>query len=559
MVAVSDHDQQLMGYITGYMRPDDPTALMIWQVAVDDAARGHGLASRMLDYLVETTSAQSLETTVTDDNAASNRLFASLAERHGANHDITALFTPDMYPDNHDTEYLHSIGPLTPTSEQKSPKTTLEGNHMDTSIFETTESEVRSYSRGWPTVFTKASGSIMTDEQGKDYIDFFAGAGALNYGHNNPELRSELVEYMTSDALVHSLDMMTPAKRDFLQTFKDLILEPRDLDYKVMFPGPTGTNTVEAALKLARKVTGRQHILSFTNAFHGMTLGSLSVTGNSMKRKGAGMALTNSSKIPFDDYLDGATTDFLWLERVLEDSGSGVDKPAAIIVETVQGEGGLNAARTEWLRGLRELTARHDILLIVDDVQAGCGRTGTFFSFEEAGITPDIVCVSKSISGYGLPMALTLFKPELDVWAPGEHNGTFRGNNPAFVTATAALRRYWADDSFQKGHLTQVIDTIQDALTKIAIEVEGTTVKGRGLLTGLSFQDSDVAGKVAAKGFEKGLLMETSGPKDEVLKLMPAMTIELDVLERGLRILADVVSDVTGQEITLVLGETANV
>lgn len=559
VVAVSDHDQQLMGYITGFMRPDDPAVLMIWQVAVDDAARGHGLASRMLDFLVETTSAQSLETTVTDDNAASNRLFASLAERHGANHDITALFTPDMYPDNHDTEYLHSIGPLTPTSEQKSPKTTLEGNHMDTSIFETTESEVRSYSRGWPTVFTKASGSIMTDEQGKDYIDFFAGAGALNYGHNNPELRSELVEYMTSDALVHSLDMMTPAKRDFLQTFKDLILEPRDLDYKVMFPGPTGTNTVEAALKLARKVTGRQHILSFTNAFHGMTLGSLSVTGNSMKRKGAGMALTNSSKIPFDDYLDGATTDFLWLERVLEDSGSGVDKPAAIIVETVQGEGGLNAARTEWLRGLRELTARHDILLIVDDVQAGCGRTGTFFSFEEAGITPDIVCVSKSISGYGLPMALTLFKPELDVWAPGEHNGTFRGNNPAFVTATAALRRYWADDSFQKGHLTQVIDTIQDALTKIAIEVEGTTVKGRGLLTGLSFQDSDVAGKVAGKGFEKGLLMETSGPKDEVLKLMPAMTIELDVLERGLRILADVVSDVTGQEITLVLGETANV
>ena len=429
---------------------------------------------------------------------------------------------------------------------------------MDTEIFNTTESEVRSYSRGWPTVFTKASGSVMTDEQGKDYVDFFAGAGALNYGHNNPELRSELVEYLTSDALVHSLDMMTPSKREFLQTFKDVILEPRGLDYKVMFPGPTGTNTVEAALKLARKVTGRQHILSFTNAFHGMTLGSLSVTGNSMKRKGAGMTLTNSSKIPYDDYFDGETPDFLWLERVLEDSGSGVDKPAAIIVETVQGEGGLNAARTEWLQGLRELTARHEILLIVDDVQAGCGRTGSFFSFEEAGITPDIVCVSKSISGYGLPMALTLFKPELDMWAPGEHNGTFRGSNPGFVTATAALRRYWADDSFQKGHLTQVIDTVQDALTKIAIEVEGTSVKGRGLLTGLYFSDFDAAGKIAKKAFEKGLLVETSGPEDEVLKLMPAMTIELDVLERGLKILADCVSEVTGQDITLVLGETVN-
>lgn len=430
---------------------------------------------------------------------------------------------------------------------------------MDTAIFHSTESQVRSYSHSWPTVFTKATGSVLTDEQGKEYIDFFAGAGALNYGHNNPALRAELVEYLTSDGLVHSLDMMTPSKREFLETFKELILEPRNLDYKVMFPGPTGTNTVETALKLARKVTGRQHILSFTNAFHGMTLGSLSVTGNSMKRQGAGMALTNSSKIPYDDYFDGETPDFLWLERVLEDSGSGVDKPAAIIVETVQGEGGLSAARTEWLQELRRLTKQHDILLIVDDVQAGCGRTGTFFSFEDAGITPDIVCVSKSISGYGLPMALTLFTPELDVWAPGEHNGTFRGSNPAFVTATAALRRYWADDQFERGHLTQVIDTVQDALTKIAIEVEGTTVKGRGLLTGLYFEDPDVAGKVAAAAFEQGLLMETSGPQDEVLKLMPAMTIELDVLERGLNILADVVSDVTGQNITLVLGETANV
>jgi len=430
---------------------------------------------------------------------------------------------------------------------------------MDTSIFETTESQVRSYCRSWPTVFTKASGSILTDEQDKEYIDFFAGAGALNYGHNNPELRAELLDYLTSDGLVHSLDMMTPSKREFLQTFKEVILEPRNLDYKVMFPGPTGTNTVETALKLARKVTGRQHILSFTNAFHGMTLGSLAVTGNSMKRQGAGMALTNSSKIPYDDYFDGETPDFLWLERVLEDSGSGVDQPAAIIVETVQGEGGLSAARAEWLRELRALTKRHDILLIVDDVQAGCGRTGTFFSFEEAGITPDIVCVSKSISGYGMPMALTLFTPELDVWTPGEHNGTFRGNNPAFVTATAALRRYWVDDSFEKGHLAKVIDTVQNALTKIAIEIEGTTVKGRGLLTGLYFEDSEVAGKVAAAGFKKGLLMETSGPKDEVLKLMPALNIDLEVLERGLNILADCVSEVTGQDISLVFGEPAAV
>lgn len=422
---------------------------------------------------------------------------------------------------------------------------------MDNTIFETTESEVRSYSRGWPTVFEKAEGAIQTDEDGRDYLDFFSGAGALNYGHNDPDLRQAVVDYLSSSAPTHSMDMMTPAKREFLQTFKDLILEPRNLDYKVMFPGPTGTNTVEAALKLARKVTGRQHVLSFTNAFHGMTLGSLSVTGNSMKRKGAGIPLTNSSKIPYDDYFDGETPDFLWVERVLEDSGSGVDKPAAIIVETIQGEGGLRAARAEWLRGLSELCKRHEILLIVDDVQAGCGRSGSFFSFEEAGIVPDIVCISKSISGYGLPLALTLFRKELDVWEPGEHNGTFRGNNPAFVTATQALKKFWADDSFQKGQLATNISIMNDALLKISAAVDGSSVRGRGLLTGLYFEDPEVAEKVAAECFKSQLLTETSGPQDEVLKLMPPLTISEPELRQGLEIVADAVAKVTGTTIDL--------
>ena len=407
-----------------------------------------------------------------------------------------------------------------------------------TDIFETLESEVRGYCRSWPAVFTHSSGSTMTAEDGTDYLDFFSGAGALNYGHNNPKLLAPLMDYLASGAVVHSLDMKTPAKRTFLETFQRLILEPRNLDYKVMFPGPTGTNTVEAALKLARKVTGRQHILSFTNAFHGMTLGSLSVTGNSMKRKGAGIPLTNSSKIPYDDYFDGETADFLWLERVLEDSGSGVDKPAAIIVETVQGEGGLNAARAGWLRGLSELCKRHEILLIVDDVQAGCGRTGTFFSFEEAGIEPDIVCLSKSISGFGLPMALTLFRRELDVWGPGEHNGTFRGHNPAFITATAALENYWANDDFQN-QVAGTIATLHRGLDALAASVEGASVRGRGLLAGVRFPDKSTAGLVAAESFRRGLLVETSGPDDEVLKLMPALTISDADLNRGLQILTD--------------------
>lgn len=426
---------------------------------------------------------------------------------------------------------------------------------MDTTVFTTVESEVRSYSRGWPTVFVKAKGAVQTDEDGKEFLDFFAGAGALNYGHNHPKVQQAVADYLTTDAPVHSMDMMTPAKRDFLETFRDVILQPRGLDYKVMFPGPTGTNTVEAALKLARKVTGRQHILSFTNAFHGMTLGALSVTGNSMKRKGAGIPLTNSSKIPYDDYFGGATEDFLWLERVLDDSGSGVDKPAAIIVETVQGEGGVNAARLEWLKALADLCNKHEILLIVDDVQAGCGRTGTFFSFEEAGFTPDIVCLSKSISGYGQPMALTLFRPELDVWEPGEHNGTFRGNNLAFVAATTSLREFWSDDAFQKGQLAENIEVLRGGLEQIAGAVEGATVRGRGLFGGVHFEDLEVAGKVAAECFAQGLLVETSGPDDEVLKFLPPLNTPKDQLERGLGIVAAAVTTVTGVSVDYKPGE----
>lgn len=293
-------------------------------------------------------------------------------------------------------------------------------------VFESLESEVRSYCRGWPAVFDRARGSRMYDEDGHGYLDFFAGAGALNYGHNNPVLKRALLDYLERDGVTHSLDMSTTAKRAFLERFQDLVLRPRDLDYKVMFPGPTGTNAVEAALKLARKVKGRESVVSFTNAFHGMSLGSLAVTGNSMKRAGAGIPLVHGTPMPFDNYFDGRVPDFLWFERLLEDQGSGLNQPAAVIVETIQGEGGINVARPEWLRGLADLCRRRDMLLIVDDIQMGCGRTGTFFSFEEAGIVPDIVTLSKSIGGYGMPMSLTLFKPELDVWEPGEHNGTFR-------------------------------------------------------------------------------------------------------------------------------------
>lgn len=415
----------------------------------------------------------------------------------------------------------------------------------ETQIFHDRESQVRSYCREWPTVFNMAQGVYQYAEDGSRYIDFFSGAGALNYGHNHPVLKKRLLDYLIGDHVVHSLDMYTVAKREFLETFDRLILKPRDLDYIVQFPGPTGTNSVETALKIARKHTGRNEVVSFTNAFHGMTLGSLAVTGNSMKRAGAGTPLYHATSAPYDDYFDGETADFMWLDKVWTDSGSGMTTPAAVIVETVQGEGGLKAARNVWLRELQALCRRHGVLVIVDDVQAGCGRTGTFFSFEEAGLKPDIVCLSKSISGYGLPMSLTLMTPELDQWEPGEHNGTFRGHNPAFVTATAALETFWADDSLQKDIAARA-QQLRDGLQRIVARSEGATVRGRGLLTGVAFTDESVAGKIQTAAFERGLLIETSGPSGEVIKVMPALTITEAEMAEGIEVLVDAASAVLG-------------
>ncbi|WP_348732715.1 diaminobutyrate--2-oxoglutarate transaminase [uncultured Mycolicibacterium sp.] len=407
------------------------------------------------------------------------------------------------------------------------------------------ESEVRSYCRGWPTVMDTAQGSWVTDVDGRRYLDFFGGAGALNYGHNNPALKQALIDYLTADKIVHSLDMATVAKTDFLRTFNDVILAPRKLDYKVQFPGPTGANAVESALKLARKVTGRESIINFTNAFHGMTLGALSVTGNSMKRAGAGIPLVHATPMPYDNYFDGVTEDFHWFERVLDDSGGGLNRPAAVIVETVQGEGGVNVARAEWLQALEQLCRKRDILLIVDDVQMGCGRTGPFFSFEEAGIIPDIVTLSKSISGYGLPMALTLFRRDLDVWTPGEHNGTFRGHNPAFITATKALETYWQDSTFSDETLAKGT-LMRDLMEKMAANRDGISARGRGMVQGLKFEDADLAGAVCKAAFERGLLAETSGPADEVVKLLPPLTTSEDDLTAGLEVLDESISAALG-------------
>ncbi len=411
-------------------------------------------------------------------------------------------------------------------------------------IFERLESEVRAYCRSFPTVFVKAKGSKLWDAEGREYIDFFAGAGALNYGHNHPQMKEKLIEYLTDDGIVHGLDMSTEAKGTFLRRFNEVILQPRGMDYKVMFPGPTGTNAVESALKLARKVTGRETVISFTNAFHGMTLGALAVTGNLAKRASAGAALYGAVQMPFDGYLGDGIDTSLYLERFLEGNGSGVELPAAIILETLQGEGGLNTASIDWLRRIEELCNRWDILLIVDDIQAGVGRTGTYFSFEPAGIKPDIICLSKSLSGYGLPMSINLIKPQYDAWSPGEHNGTFRGNNAAFVTATESLS-FWENNAFERS-INEKAAKVRSFLTRIVErypQIKGT-VRGRGLMQGIACDVNKAATQIARTAFKRGLLMETAGPNDEVLKLMPPLTIGEDELETGLQLIEASVAEV---------------
>ncbi|QKP78637.1 diaminobutyrate--2-oxoglutarate transaminase [Methyloligella sp. GL2] len=411
----------------------------------------------------------------------------------------------------------------------------------DTEIYERRESAVRSYARSMPRQFNRAEGVWMHDDNGGRYLDFLAGCSSLNYGHNHPVLKQALLDYIESDGITHALDLHTDAKADFLKTFEALILEPRKLDYRVMFTGPTGTNAVEAAIKLARKVTGRHQIIAFTNAFHGMTLGALSLTGNAKKRAGAGVPLSGVTHEPFDGYYGPDIDTAELLDKKLSDPSSGLDKPAAIIVETVQGEGGLNAASPEWLRSIAAIAKKHGALLIADDIQAGCGRTVGFFSFEEAGIDPDIVTLAKSLSGMGLPFALTLFKPEYDIWSPAEHNGTFRGNNHAFVTATAALREFWSDDSFQND-VKRRSEILKDRLEAIA-KRHGFTTRGRGMMRGINVGSGDIAEQITQGCFKRGLIIETSGAHDEVVKVLCALVIDDDVLNTGLDILEESVRE----------------
>jgi diaminobutyrate-2-oxoglutarate transaminase len=416
---------------------------------------------------------------------------------------------------------------------------------MTTSIFERCESNVRYYSRLFPCTFVKAQGSVLTSEAGREYIDFFCGAGAVNYGHNNEYICRRIMSYLGSGGIVHALDMQTKAKAEFLERFDEIVLRPRHLDYKVQFCGPTGTNAVEAALKLARKVTGRMGVFAFMGAYHGLSLGSLAVTSIRHKRRAAGVTLPDVSFMPYPGKSMCERDTQSYIEAVLSDPFSGVDVPAAIIVETVQAEGGVNVASSEWLRWLKQVCEQYGTLLICDDIQVGCGRTGSYFSFERAGIVPDLTVLSKSISGYGAPMSTLLIKPELDVWGPGDHTGTFRGYQLAFVGATAALEFARERDLFSlaTANARLIEDFLQCEIAPLHASLE---CRGIGMIWAIDLSDCGASGAataIAEQCYQRGLIIECTGRGDSVLKIMPALTIEPELLRKGLLIIRDAIAD----------------
>lgn len=416
-------------------------------------------------------------------------------------------------------------------------------------VFETKESNVRSYCRNFPVIFDKAKNAELFSNTGQRYIDFFSGAGAMNFGHNNPYIKEKVIEYIMKDSIMHGLDMYTVAKGEFITTLYEKILDLRKLDYKIMFCGSTGTNAVEAALKLARKNKQRSNIFAFSGAFHGMSLGSLALTTDLLSRAGAGTILPNVTFIPYFNALKTPQDSLDYVDWILTDDHSGVDKPAAIFLETVQAEGGINVAPAKWLQGIREICDKHDILLICDDIQVGIYRTGTFFSFERADIVPDMVILSKSISAYGLPMSVVLLRPELDIFKPAEHNGTFRGNQLAFIGAAAGIDYTTNNDMALMVKERERI--ILDYLTEEILALDNRlSIRGIGMIWGIDFSDIDSAlSKTAMQECVRNhLILERAGRGDCVLKILPPLTIEKEVLMEGLNIIKKVVTTVLAKE-----------
>ncbi|WP_396587887.1 aspartate aminotransferase family protein [Bermanella sp. R86510] len=408
------------------------------------------------------------------------------------------------------------------------------------SIFQQRESEVRGYCRVYPVVFDTAVNARQTDTNGKEYIDFFAGAGVLNFGHNNERMKKAMIQYLESNGVTHSLDMHSKAKQTFMERFVKTILEPRGMPHKMQFMGPTGTNSVESALKIARRATGRSEVIAFSHGFHGMTLGALACTSNSVFRNAAGVPLNHVSHYAFgcEKTCQGCNMDCTLeslkaLRARYKDSSSGLEPPAAFMVETIQAEGGVNVASEEWLKEVSDMARELGALFIVDDIQVGCGRTGTYFSFDNMDIDPDIVCLAKGIGGMGTPLAMNLVKPEIDAhWKPGEHTGTFRGQGLSFVAGTEALG-YFEDDELMS-QVRRYSDVMRNAIEPLENDLKGVQIRGRGMIFGIDVGSGENAKAIVTACFDDGVLVSACGTGGRVVKLIPPLTIPEQDLKEGL-------------------------
>ncbi|OXM15584.1 diaminobutyrate--2-oxoglutarate transaminase [Paenibacillus herberti] len=408
------------------------------------------------------------------------------------------------------------------------------------------ESQARSYPRRFPLVIHKAKGMIITDMDGKSYYDCLAGAGTLALGHNHDVVVEAIKKTLDQQIPLHTLDLATPLKVEFMNEIFAILPDELKHTAKIQFCGPTGADAVEAAIKLVKNATKGGAILAFQGAYHGSTQATLSMSGNLSKKANLQSLLPNVHFLPFPyEYRcpfgvgNGKTAEISaqYIENLLNDVESGIAEPCGVIVETVQGEGGSIPADIQWLKELRRITAERGIPLIIDEVQTGIGRTGKMFSFEHAGIVPDVIVCSKAIGG-SLPMSVVIYKEELDQWQPGAHTGTFRGNQLGMATGLATLayireNRVLDNVNERSKQFFETLNRLQEKYEEIG------DVRGRGLMIGVELVDprgkvdrlghylpnGQLASKIQDRCFANGLIIESGGRHSAVLRFLPPLTI----------------------------------
>ncbi|MBR6200607.1 MAG: diaminobutyrate--2-oxoglutarate transaminase family protein [Spirochaetales bacterium] len=428
-----------------------------------------------------------------------------------------------------------------------------------------TESNARSYPRKFPFALAKAKGSWVEDVEGNKYLDFLCGAGTLALGHNDPEVNQAMIDMLTSDAPLHTLDLTTPVKDEFVHTLISLLPKELQDNVKIQFCSPSGTDATDAAIKLCKTATGRTTVVAFHGAYHGMGQGSLSVTGNLNAKNKVGALMPDvhfmpypySYRCPFG--LGGeAGTDAAceYFERMLKDPESGITKPAAVILEPIQGEGGVIPAPVKFLQTVRRVTKELDIPMIVDEIQCGIGRSGKFFAFEYADIVPDVILVSKAIGG-SQPLSVVIYNKELDKWNPGAHAGTFRGNQLAMKAGTILIKRvsqpeFLADVVAKGTHMRDRLLALKDKVSIIG------DIREKGLMMGIEFVDpnatpdklgslppsGEIAADVQHRCFDNGLIMERGGRNGAVMRCLCALNVSHEDVDKMLAIFEKVVLEV---------------